>query len=854
MKKRILSIFVSLFLILNIIPLGVMAEEKNAAYPEFDLVNALGFMPPDISVCAYVTRSEATEILLKLRGITSFGESVRHFKDVSPYDEFYDMVHSAYSLGIIKGGTDGNFYPERNITSLEAVIMIMRTMGYSNIVDAAGGTSYDYLSFANQYGFLKGISAGENLMNAGEFARLIYNSFSIGIVEPTGFGDSSKYEVSSQKSSLSYTGIAMGEGILTDNSFASVHYTVNTFEKGKVIINGITYKTGNTNAEEMLGYNVKYFFFDNEDDIKTLKYIQKEDNKEDIIPLSYDVFSQNGKLCYFDENNKKAEYKISPEISLIVNGTAKPFDYSYIDNAGSTGEIILIDNGNAINGYDLIILNDYKNDIVIGFDEEENTVNLKYSGKTLLPDEDGVLILIKEGVKTELSKIESGTTVSYLSSDNGLYFKGILSTKTVEGKISAIDNNNNKQVFTIDGVDYSVSKDCNNSSIAELGKVFKFSLNFVGEISDVEWISDKNYAYVLKIVERSKDGEGVILTKLYTASGVKELHVAEKLSFNGIRTTKTSTEIVDYVKSLSDGELVTYKLNSDGEISDFTFCEPASGNLLSDSNKFTKYATSTSSVHYNGSIINKIGAKGAMVFFIPDEENINEEECRVSSLTRDNYYKNITFYDVGMSGKSEAILVRSSKSSGFSDDPKAVIFSRTVDAVDKDGEACKKMYYYKDGVLNSVFVDEDPSCIVKSNSKAQVDFNTLAFGDMIAFETDINGKLDRFALFFTAADIDTDTAITYGGGVVQSQAIMYMSGNLCYYQNGVASITHDGGFQIFSYSDACPLYIIDTKTKTLRESDTNNLVPKNYYDENDEGQRVILFGDRYTLKGAYAYE
>ncbi len=853
--KRIISIVLSLIVALGTVNSLVFADVADTSSYAFDIVKELGIINNNISLESEISRADAVKYILNLKNITSYQNSgVKKFKDISVYHEYYSLTDTAEALGIIKGDGDGFFRPDDTITPQEATVMIMRATGYSNLVDTNAGI-YDYVLLAGRYGFTNNVDMSAYGMTYAEFAKLIYNSFKIGIIMPQTYGDGISYEVQN-KTSLHWLGLAMGEGVLTDNEYASVHYTVNSFQKGIVIIDNIPFKTGTVNANACLGYNVEYFYYDTNKDTKELRYIAKKNNEEKLMPLSYDFYEKSGKLCYEDENGKEKQISIDVQASFIVNGSAKPLDINRIANAGSTGEVIFIDNTNNISGWDVVILNDYANDIVMGCDTAENTLNLRYAGKINLPDVNYGITEFLSSEKTKLNQPAAGTVISYISSDNGLYLKGIVSEKTIEGKAVSVENDSITKI-TVEDTEYLLSKDCRNLSILKAGNSYKYLLNFNNEIVEIKWQTERNYAFVLAAKETNSAIDKKIMAKLYTLNGVASYELADKLKFNGVLSNKTITEKVSYINTNAANDLITYEVNSEGKISDITFCEASTGNLLEDSKKFVKYAeTGTEKYYYNGNVVDVIGvgAKYTQVFFIPEGENVDEEDCQISTLVRDTKYSNLSFYDVGMDGNVGIILARSKASNNFSGYPEAVVFEKKVKSIDSEGNPCEKVYYYSEGNRSSVIIDDEISYHILSNSKTSYNFSQLKFGDIFAFETNLQGRLDRFTVFFTAEDKNADIAVTYGGGVGQNQERQLISGNLCYFNEGVASLNFVGGFQIFYYDEAVPVYKINTQRKIISEIDMSNLQAKNYYDNTDAGQRVILFGRRYTLWGAYIYE
>ncbi len=84
---------------------------------------------------AYVTRAEATAMLMRLLGLENAlsANAAKDFNDVSKNDWFYYVVMSAYNCGLVLGDSDTTFSPERNITREEFTVMAARAIKYAGL-------------------------------------------------------------------------------------------------------------------------------------------------------------------------------------------------------------------------------------------------------------------------------------------------------------------------------------------------------------------------------------------------------------------------------------------------------------------------------------------------------------------------------------------------------------------------------------------------------------------------------------------------------------------------------------------------------------------------------------------------
>jgi hypothetical protein len=99
------------------------------------------------------------------------------FKDLDATGDYYGAISYCANLGIIKGRTATEFYPNDNIIFQEAVAMVVRALGYgSDKMDA--GYPYTYYDKAVSLGLDEGIEdvALTDVVSRGVAAKLLYNA------------------------------------------------------------------------------------------------------------------------------------------------------------------------------------------------------------------------------------------------------------------------------------------------------------------------------------------------------------------------------------------------------------------------------------------------------------------------------------------------------------------------------------------------------------------------------------------------------------------------------------------------------------------------------------------------------
>lgn len=93
-----------------------------------------------------VTRAEMAKLILSVYGIDDgikgMSVGINNFKDVKKSDWFYDYVNVAADMKMINGYADGTFKPNGQVTYSEAVAMIIRALGYTDLT-AKSGENWD---------------------------------------------------------------------------------------------------------------------------------------------------------------------------------------------------------------------------------------------------------------------------------------------------------------------------------------------------------------------------------------------------------------------------------------------------------------------------------------------------------------------------------------------------------------------------------------------------------------------------------------------------------------------------------------------------------------------------------------
>lgn len=123
-----------------------------------------------------ITRAELTKVILSAANLEPLHEEESCFKDINPWQRFFDIICTAKGLGIIQGYPNNTFQPEKTITLVEALKIAI--LGFKmNVPENWSPLWYaKYLDFAHQYHiFSKFERFPEQNMTRGMMAHLAAN-------------------------------------------------------------------------------------------------------------------------------------------------------------------------------------------------------------------------------------------------------------------------------------------------------------------------------------------------------------------------------------------------------------------------------------------------------------------------------------------------------------------------------------------------------------------------------------------------------------------------------------------------------------------------------------------------------
>ena len=385
MKKRLCLLLAVVIMISSFVPVVIGAQDGGEAYEFF---MAASLIDEDFDIFSKMTRGEFAALTAKIL----FGElteqigtgNIGGFYDVLPTHNCYGEITTLKNLGIIKGDSCGNFYPDRDITFTDAITVIVNALNYTVYAEANGGYPTGYLYIANSTGILKGVQT-EEFVYGSTALKLLYNSLFVDYISLGGIlddgsviYDSTQVKTMREKLKITeYDVVLVNNGMITEDSMGG------TFEDRVVVrdvktYNEYVFKYLNDDILNLFGYRLKIYVKKNEKtNVNEIVYYSIHKSVTETLVYSEDVISSISGVVEYEKDYETSEfekvyYNIN-EAVVYINGVKKA-DYKFTDLKPDNGFTRFIDN-NGDNRADYILVYNFSYNVIADYiSSEDNTV------------------------------------------------------------------------------------------------------------------------------------------------------------------------------------------------------------------------------------------------------------------------------------------------------------------------------------------------------------------------------------------------------------------------------------------------------------------------------------------------
>lgn len=399
--KRIVSLVLALSMVLGLCAtafagtsltdvVGTKYEAAVEALIELEVVN--GYPNGNYQPTKEVNRAELAKMLVVCMGLEEDAERAKGdtiftdeaLKDGGTFSWARGYVNTAATAGVIKGYPAGDFKPEKTVTYAEALTMMLRALGYGNVMEAEGTWPTNAILKARELELTDDVKYNSSSDGAtrGDIAILLWNMLRTPMwkISSENQGTGMTSEMGSIMLNVKFPDYVYGEGTLTSYEINDGEVTVEVadedLDEGKV--------EGTVTDIDLLrlvdGMEVSYLYNIEDEEFLTLTTL------EDLI---------EGRV----KTNKKGKLEVNDkEYKNLAEAGASDGDYVvfFLDGKKVEALVVLPEDG----AYEI---------------GAENGKTLKKAKK--LVGEDALVIIDGEWLTNE--DLKEGDVVTEVTPDNG---------------------------------------------------------------------------------------------------------------------------------------------------------------------------------------------------------------------------------------------------------------------------------------------------------------------------------------------------------------------------------------------------------------------------------------------------
>jgi len=836
---------------------------------EIDMLTGLGFMDGENSKQFfpndYVTNAELIRTLMHLRNVTE-GDQVRRFQDVPSNYYAFNEINAAFKLGYITVPENKMFYPAEKATADKALEIILSMLNYNSYIKVSGET---IRQAAQRAGLTEGLSLGEYITK-GELAKVIYNSFTSGMMEGSGvIGHNATYKVNKEKTTLYFHNWELITGNLTGNERTSLYSSGNPAGAGKVRIDAEFYLEGDSYAGDLLGYKVDAVITKEKVGLPTIIYAAADKKANALTVKAEDIDSVKGMVFTY---NNRSRINLRNDMMLVYNGLAVEFEEELLDITYGDVTFIASDGGRK---FDIVLVNEYESFVISSVSKADKRINVKrgtFNKKTYIEYENNIyqdVRIFKNGVRaTEVDLVpDSAIAVYFADADRDLITIDV-GTSKVEGTVSTVgvSEETNRKMLRLGEEEYYIAPNVFGEEYIKLGETVALTLDFNGYVVAVKKAADTSKYGVVTWVGYDDLNE-TALVKIFKADGQFETFktVSEDFKFVTGKTVDRvpASEVKTRLSGMLKSDIVQFSTNADGLLNKITLATAYDfKNEVSNQGKFTlykNYGTTGISVFY--SIAEGLAYGESTVFVIPPDSEYSDKGCKVvqgGSYFDANHnggrYPGLKVYNVDLNAKAGMYLHRGSTSNALVEatyENPVFFVQKVIDTINKDDEPVKAIVGHQAGQKLTYIIADD---VTVSGSKT---LDKAAFGDMLVYTTNGDGEMCAAHYLYIDADDSKKTGniISVGAGMGQTRTMSINRGFAKYLANDCMSLELDnnGAMAVPGAKESVSVYKVSRSDKTFEPATFGDITFKNFY-AGIKGSELVVRTVRGGCSEVYIYE
>ena len=462
-------------------------------------------------------------------------------------------------------------YPDRDITYAQAVKTIVSALGYDVYAKNYGGYPGGYIIEAANLKITDGLDgiSNDTPLTYGMMCVMMYNSLEVKMLVSNSYNGNTKSEKTDKVLNEVFE-IYDGYGRVTANSITSLSGD-NNYNPEKIEIDSKEYKNADSSYDDLIGYNVHYYYRHNAPYMNDALYMEIDEGANKILTVSKDdsTYVADKNIFYYTKNNSLKQVNLSDGYVLVYNKrvTKNGLEKYQGDIDGS---VTLVDT-NSDGKYDFVEISSYTTIYVSVANGYSKEIFDKFdTAKSVCLDDtindSQFIIRDTSGNEIQYSAIKEGNVVSVLISDDKKIGTAIVSDKVLKANVDEIENANGSTYIYANGERYAVA-DSAKDYIGEitLGAQYQLSFDFQGEIAGfVSSDSVFNYGLIMSVVnDTDKAKEPVTQLKIFTSDGKVEKHYfAENVTIDGDKYKKSAKESA---KKVTNAYKALYMTDDNGD-------------------------------------------------------------------------------------------------------------------------------------------------------------------------------------------------------------------------------------------------------------------------------------------------
>ena len=565
MKKRFIFIFLAaVFTVINAAGIA-FAAESSAVNKAFDFLEKIGVFD---SWAEYafgaedqVQKEQLAAALSNFSGksVTEDSENLTGFRDV-PQDHWAaGYINLCVQLGIFEGDGQGEFGLGKAVTYDQAYKTVLCAMNYQGVAAVYGGYPQGYRKLAAEIGITKNMSGqGDQSISGGDLAVLMYQALDapvylyIGQEGPKAVGTADKNRTPMSE----YLKISKKQtGIVTANWLTSLDTEADRTEKGTIRIDGRNFWYNSSDAVNVLGLEVNYYYREEESGENTVVYLEPTKDCTETAIASGDIDAIDlQSIQYWNQAGRSKTAYFDDLLDVIYNGVVcnTVSDANIGALMPKFGNVTLIDN-DGDGRIDVLKVINYQSYYVSDYNTAENILILLNpidgTSFSLTADETDLFVIDEDGEQTDAASVKRDFVVSILKDIDQKRILGIIiSNNWVSGEVRSTETSDG-EIF-VNGDWCKIDQDLLKS--VKTGMTGTFYLtpdDVIFYAKDLKGSGADSDIYYLLHIACSEDTDPFTYTMtLMAADGtIADYELAEKTKLDGIRFE--NEEIINTLKS-----------------------------------------------------------------------------------------------------------------------------------------------------------------------------------------------------------------------------------------------------------------------------------------------------------------